>query len=119
LSVDLFRCRSSGKLVLREAVMFGLVGRARRTWRAKARLIAPLWNSTPGLFFQPELYFPELRRVLEAGGPQLAPYDGLAAVWDEYGAAQLPDYPPSSATSPAVAGSNCGRFWTSPAAPAS
>lgn len=72
--------------------MLGLVGRAWRTWRAKSRLIAPIWNSPPDLILSSGLLYPELRAVLKAGGPVLQPYEGLAAVWDEYGSAQLPDY---------------------------
>lgn len=72
--------------------MLGQVGRAWRTWRAKSRLIAPIWNSSPDLILSSGLLYPELQAVLKAGGPVLQPYEGMAAAWDEYGSAQLPDY---------------------------
>lgn len=76
-------------------------GRLQRAWRrwqawrlrqAKLRLFAPLGYSPPGQFYSSELLFPELRPVLKAGGPELQPYEGLAAFWDEY-ASYRPDYP--------------------------
>ena len=70
-----------------------MLGRVWRAWQAKSRLIAPLWNRPPGLFFASELRYPELCAVLKAGGPKLQPYEGLAAVWDEYVSAQMPYYP--------------------------
>jgi SAM-dependent methyltransferase len=73
--------------------MLGVVGRAWRVWRDKARLVAPIWNYPPGFLLTPYLRFPELREVMQAGGPELQPYQGMAEVWDKYGSAQLPNYP--------------------------
>jgi SAM-dependent methyltransferase len=73
--------------------MLGGLRRAWHTWRGKARLLAPLWYPPPGSFVAPELAFPELRAVLDAGGPELPIYHGLVAVWNEYAATHLADYP--------------------------
>jgi SAM-dependent methyltransferase len=72
--------------------MLGLVARAWREWQARSRLIAPLLRAPVG-FLDHEVRIPELREVLEAGGPELQPYEGLAAFYDGYGAALVPDYP--------------------------
>ena len=47
--------------------MLGLVGRAWRTWRAKSRLIAPIWNSPPGLILSsgPKETFDEVKDTLQ------------------------------------------------------
>src|SRR5687767_10830809 len=89
VSVCCFRCR----LPSEEAIMLGSIGRAWRSWRAKSDLIAPIWHFPPGWSFTHFLQSPELAAVLKAGGPELQPYEGMAAVWDEYGSYQLPRYP--------------------------
>ena len=62
--------------------------RAWRSWRSKARLLAPPPGAVNG-FFAHTLMYPELA----AGQPAQAPYDGLAAVWDDLSRRRLPDYP--------------------------
>lgn len=64
-----------------------------RTWRAKVRLTAPMRAHRVGTYFARDLHYPELRQVLESGGPELPPYHGLSALWDEHAAERLPDYP--------------------------
>jgi SAM-dependent methyltransferase len=54
--------------------------------------MAPTWNLPPNLSFSSELFYPELQAVLKAGGPELQPYEGMAAVWNEYSAPILPHY---------------------------
>lgn len=73
--------------------MLGSLRRGWRAWRDKARLMAPMWVTPPGMFPATSLCFPELRDVLAAGGPELPPYAGLAEVWHEYTAPQVPNYP--------------------------
>ncbi len=73
------------------------------TWRAKCRLLAPILRPPPGLFFADALAFPELAAA-DAGGPPLAPYDGLAAVWDGYADRAAFDYPPFLAAVAAARG---------------
>ena len=45
-----------------------------------------------GSYYATQLHYPELRRVYEAGGPELPPYRGLATLWDAHSANRLPDY---------------------------
>lgn len=72
--------------------MLGGLWRAWHTWRGKARFLAPLRYPPPGAYLAPDLEFPELRAVLDAG-PDLPIYHGLVALWNEYTAPQLADYP--------------------------
>lgn len=73
--------------------MLSAVGRSWRSWRDKSRLIAPIWTVPPGLFLSPDLHFSELREIQCARTSELQPYQGMAAVWDEYCSPQLPGYP--------------------------
>ena len=66
-------------------------GRRWQTWRAKARLLAPVYRPRGGHFFgYHRLLYPDLRGVRS----ELRPYDGLAAVWEDYARRAQPDYPP-------------------------
>jgi SAM-dependent methyltransferase len=61
-------------------------------WGEKANLLGSK-KLTAGRFYDREIRYQDLRIVLQAGGPELPPYSGLASVWSEYNEVQLPDYP--------------------------
>lgn len=75
-----------------------MLGWMRRAWQAsrdRAKLLAPFMVRTlpDGCSVAQEVQDPELRAVLDAGGPELPPYVGLAALWHDHAGPRLPDYP--------------------------
>lgn len=74
--------------------MLGVLRRA-AGWRQERALLLRLLVLVPQPEYSVEWEFrwPDLRAVFDAGGPALAPYDGLADLWHEYAAHMLLDYP--------------------------
>jgi SAM-dependent methyltransferase len=66
--------------------------RAWASWRAKAKLLRPVGHIRPQMFPR-QLLYGELRETVREGYPEIPPYDGLAAVWNDYHK-QHPDYLP-------------------------
>ena len=66
--------------------------RAWRAWRGRVKLFAPAWRPFGTLSTTLNLDF--LGPAVEGDGPALAPYDGLADVWDDIAALGSWDYPP-------------------------
>lgn len=73
--------------------MLGVVRRAVQRWRGRDLLVTPHHRVPAGAIADFDLQWPDLRAVFEAGGPALAPYQGLAELWHEYAADWLPGYP--------------------------
>jgi SAM-dependent methyltransferase len=69
-----------------------MLGRAWRSWRAKVRMTGPLRHAS-GIFYAHSILYPELREVFDAdAAPDLPPYSGLAALWDDHVSEYMPDY---------------------------
>ncbi len=74
--------------------MFGVFRRAAEKRRTRAGLLRPLVVPPPlDYVVLHELRWSDIRAVFEAGGPALAPYEGVADFWHEYTAHSLWDYP--------------------------
>lgn len=74
--------------------MLGVLRRAAERRRERVLLLRRLMLVTPPEIVATwEFRWPDLRGVFDAGGPALAPYEGLAELWHEYTAHMLMDYP--------------------------